>query len=170
MRAEKLLVALVLAGLLSLTAACGTSAARAPQSSVPASHQSSPTLSRVAKFVSFIPVLPAELPAGYAFRSVQVDRPPVATSHAKQLTALILTFVGHGNRFQLTEMASHVTVVSAKPGPRVDGQPMYVATTVNNGVKVITAELRLSGVTYLLDSPGSLSLAEVEQVLASVAR
>jgi hypothetical protein len=119
--------------------------------------------------VSFTPVLPTVLPPGYAFHSVQVNPPPISSPHAKQLTMLILTFTGHGQRFELTETAMRVSLSSSTTGPLVAGQPMHVTTQVNNGVDVITAEIRLNGVSYVLDAPGSLPLAEVERVLASVA-
>jgi hypothetical protein len=168
-RSPKLLFGLVITGLVVLTA-CGPSATPTSRSTTLASNRATnPALNRVAKDVSFTPVLPSVLPAGYAFQSVQVNRPPTSSPHEKQLTMLVLTFTGHGQRFQLTETAMHVTVSSATAGPLVAGQPMHLAAQVNNGVHVITAEIRLDGVTYILDSPGSLSLAEAERVLASVA-
>lgn len=145
---------------------CGSAAPGLSQSKLSVTQHPlmDPSLTQAARYVSFTPRLPGHLPPGYRFQSVQVNLPPYHTSKAKELTTLIFTFVDQSKRFQLSETALKVHLVGAARGPSIGGIPLYVVENANNGVLVVTATMRLGGVSYTVIDPGSLTLDQVEQL------
>lgn len=147
-------------------AACGVGATSVshPKLSMTRHPFIDPSVTRAARYVSFTPRLPAHLPPGYGFQSVQVNLPPYHTSNSKNLTTLVFTFVNRTRRFELTETALKVRLVGASRGPSIGGAPLYVVENTNSGVRVVTVTMRLGGVSYTVIDPGSITLDQVEQM------